>query len=260
MKIAVCVKQTVDTEALVTLNDEGGIDTEGAALIIDPYAEFAVEKAVQLKEEQGGEVIVVTLGSQESLPAIRHALSMGADRAILIDDDVIDESDSRGKARVLSRVLEELEADLIMGGCKSGDTARAQTLPRIATIMGIPQVNMAVDLKVVEGGVIASHEIEDGVENVSVALPAVVSAQQGLAEPRYPNVRDIMQSKKKPIDTRTLGDLGIDPASVDGSSAQIRIESYALKQERAGGRIVEGETPDAVAEVVSALTTEAKVL
>ena len=134
MNIAVCVKQSIDTEAVITLDDQGQVVTEGAALIIDPYAEFAVERAIQLKEEHGGEVVVVAVGDDESIPAIRHALSMGADRAVLIDDVTIDQTNPQAKARVLAAALKTLNPDLIMGGTKSGDTSRAQTLPRIATI------------------------------------------------------------------------------------------------------------------------------
>ena len=98
MNIAVCVKQSIDTEAVITLDDQGQVVTEGAALIIDPYAEFAVERAIQLKEEHGGEVVIVAVGDDESTPAIRHALSMGADRAVLIDDAAIDQTNPQAKA------------------------------------------------------------------------------------------------------------------------------------------------------------------
>lgn len=260
MKIAVCVKQTIDTEAVITLDADGQVVTEGAALIIDPYAEFAVEKAVQLKETQGGEVLIVTVGSQDDVPAIRHALSMGADRAILVEDEAIDLTDPRAKARVLASVLEAEQPDIILGGYKSGDTSHAQTLPRVATIMGVPQVGWITGLEVDGQTALADHELDDGIERVAVQLPALFTAQQGLAEPRYPTVRDIMQSKKKPIDSKDLAALGLDADQVGPSGAQVRVMSYALKPERAGGRIVEGDTPDAVAETAGLLASEAKVL
>lgn len=260
MKIAVCVKQTIDTEAVITLDADGQVVTEGAALIIDPYAEFAVEKAVQLKEAQGGEVLIVTVGSQDDVPAIRHALSMGADRAILVEDEAIDLTDPRAKARVLAAVLEAEQPDVILGGYKSGDTSHAQTLPRVATIMGVPQVGWITGLEVDGQTALADHELDDGIERVAVALPALFTAQQGLAEPRYPTVRDIMQSKKRPIDSKDLAALGLDAHQVGPSGAQVRVMSYALKPERAGGRIVEGDTPDAVAETAGLLASEAKVL
>lgn len=260
MKIAVCVKQTIDTEAVITIDDSGQVVTEGAALIIDPYAEFAVEKAVQLKEAHGGEVVVVTVGSQDDVPAIRHALSMGADRAILVEDAAIDLSNPRAKAKVIAAVLKEEQPDIIMGGYKSGDTSQAQTLPRVATIMGLPQVGWITGLALDGQTALVDHELDDGIERISVALPALFTAQQGLAEPRYPTVRDIMQSKKKPIDTKDLATLGIDVQHVDRSVAQVQVKSYALKPEREGGRIVEGDTPDAVAETANLLANEAKVL
>ena len=260
MNIAVCVKQSIDTEAVITLDDQGQVVTEGAALIIDPYAEFAVERAIQLKEEHGGEVVIVAVGDDESTPAIRHALSMGADRAVLIDDAAIDQTNPQAKARVLAAALKRLNPDLIMGGTKSGDTSRAQTLPRIATILGMPQVSLVVEANLEGESLAVSYETDDGLEKFSVALPAVIAAQQGLAEPRYPNVRDIMKSKKKPIDKMTLADLGLPASEVDSSIRQVAVQSYALKPERKGGRIVEGETADAVKETASLLQSEAKVL
>lgn len=260
MNIAVCVKQSIDTEAVITLDEQGKVVTEGAALIIDPYAEFAVERAIQLKEEHGGEVIVVTIGDDEAIPAIRHALSMGADRALLIDDAVIDQTNPQAKARVLAAALKTLNPDIIMGGTKSGDTSRAQTMPRIAAIMGLPQVSLVVEANLEDNALIVLHEMDDGIEKISLPLPAVIAAQQGLAEPRYPNVRDIMKSKKKPIETLTVADLGLSTEEVGAPAAKVTVQSYALKPERKGGHIIEGELADAVKEVATLLQTEAKVL
>lgn len=260
MKIAVCVKKSIDTEAVITLDADGQVVTECAALIIDPYAEFAVEKAVQLKEAHGGEVVVVTIGTQEDVPAIRHALSMGADRAILVEDDAIDISNPLAKARLIAAVLETEQPDMVLGGYKSGDTSQAQTMPRVASIMGLPQVGWVTGIELEGASALVDHELDDGVEQISVQLPALFTAQQGLAEPRYPTVRDIMQSKKKPIDTMDLAKLGVDAAQVGPEVAQVVVKSYALKPERSGGRIVEGDAPDAVAETASLLANEAKVL
>ncbi len=260
MNIAVCIKQSIDTEAVITLDDKGQVVTEGAALIIDPYAEFAVERAVQLKEEYGGEVIALTIGDEESVPAIRHALSMGVDRAILVEDDAIDQTNPQAKARVLAAVLKTIDVDLVMGGTKSGDTSRAQTMPRVATILGFPQVSLVVEVDVAGESLAVCHETDDGLERFELSMPAVVCAQQGLAEPRYPTVRDIMKSKKKPIDTMAIADLGLTAEEVDASVAKIKVQSYSLKPERQGGRIVEGETPDAVKETTTLLQNEAKVI
>ena len=263
MNIAVCIKQTVDTEAVVCVDAEGHVVTEGQTLVIDPYSEFAVERAVQLKEEHGGEVAVVCVGGSEALPAVRHALSMGADAGYLVDDPARAESDAASCARVLTAALGRISADLVMGGCKSADTSSAQIMPRVAELMGLScvQVVTALEVDPAANTARATREIDDGVAVIDVALPAVITAQQGLAEPRYPNVRSIMQSKKKPVITWTLADLGIDAATVAPEARLTRVVRYREKPARQGGRIVEGET---TAEVVSAtvelLASEAKVI
>lgn len=262
MNIVVCIKQTVDTEAAVAVDAEGRLDAEGQTLVIDPYSEFAVERAVQLKEEHGGEVAVVCVGGAEAVPAVRHALSMGADAGYLVDDPALEEADAAARARVLAAVLERVPANLVMGGCKSADTSSAQTMPRVAELAGLPcvQVVTALEADPATGVLRATREIDDGVAVIEVPMPAVVTAQQGLAEPRYPNVRAIMQSKKKPVTTWTLADLGIEASSVSAETAKTRVLRYRAKPARQGGRIVEGDT---AAEAVSAaveLLASAKVI
>lgn len=262
MDIAVCIKQTVDTEAAVGVDADGRLLADGQTLVIDPYSEFAVERAVQLVEEHGGEVSVVCIGGDDALPAVRHALSMGASAGYLIDDAALEGCDGAARARVLSAALERVPADLVLGGCKSADTASAQTMPRVAALGGLSCVEVATTLEVDPEAATAraTREIDDGVAVVDVPLPAVVTAQQGLAEPRYPNVRAIMQSKKKPVTVWTLGDLGVDAASVGPEAARTRVVRYRAKPARQGGRIVEGETTaEAVAAAVELLASEAKV-
>ena len=162
----------------------------------------------------------------------------------------------------LAAALERVPADLVLGGCKSADTAGAQTMPRLSELRGLPcvQVVTALDVDPAAGVAHATREIDDGVAVVDVALPAVITAQQGLAEPRYPNVRAIMQSKKKPVTVWTLADLGIEDALVDPRARRTRVVRYRPKPARQGGRIVEGETvAEAVAATVELLETEAKV-
>lgn len=253
MKIVVCVKQAVDTEAVLALDEQGGVSKEGQTLVIDPYSEFAVEKAVQIKEAQSAEVVAVCLGDAGSMPVLRHALAMGADSAVLIDDAEAAAADPARKASVLAAAIKDMGADLVMGGCKSSDTGRAQVMVRVAALLGIGCVNTVVGLEV-EGGVLhAVREIDDGVVRIDAALPAAVCAQQGLAEPRYPTVRDIMQSKRKPVATVA--------ASAAEDAAAAEVVSVREKPKRAGGLIVEGETvADAVHRAVDLVRTEAKVL
>ena len=260
MKLVVCVKQTIDTEAVIEIDEQGCVITHGQTLGIDPYSEFAVERAVQLKEEQGAEVIVVCIGGPEALPTLRYALSMGADCGYLIDDPAAQGSDAAGRALILAAAVRSLAPDLVLGGCKSADTASAQVMPRVATLLSFPPVSVVTALAIDGQTVHATREIDDGIEHVDVSLPAVITAQQGLAEPRYPNVRDIMQSKKKPVTFWTLADLGVDPVLVGPSAAKLIPIRYRTKPTRVGGRVVEGEIHEVVAETVSLLGSEAKVI
>ena len=218
MNIVVCVKQVMDTEALIELDDSGEVITEGRTQIIDPYGEFAVEKAVQLKEQLGGEVTCLCYGDDGCTSAIRHALAMGADKAVLIEDDAWRCVDAAQCAAELAGALK----DMVTGSEATAD------------------------------GVKASCEIDDGVEICEYKLPVIIAAQQGLAEPRYPSVRDVMQARRKPIERK---------APAGGSQPVLAVAGRDLKGARSGGRIIEGDTvADAVAQAASLLRSEAKVI
>lgn len=252
MNIVVCVKQVMDTEALIELDGNGEVITEGRTQIIDPYGEFAVEKAVQIKEQVGGEVTCLCYGDDGCTSAIRHALAMGADKAVLIEDDAWRSVDAAQCAAELAAALKDMNADIIMGGWTSGDTASAQVMGRISAILGIPYANMVTGLETTDGGVKASCEIDDGTEVCEYTLPVIVAAQQGLAEPRYPSVRDVMQARRKPIERKS---------PVGGTQPVLSVEGRELKGARSGGRIIEGDTTaDVVAETARLLRSEAKVI
>lgn len=252
MNIVVCVKQVMDTEALIELDGNGEVITEGRTQIIDPYGEFAVEKAVQIKEQLGGEVTCLCYGDDGCTSAIRHALAMGADKAVLIEDDAWRSVDATQCAAELAAALKDMNADIIMGGWTSGDTASAQVMGRVSAILGIPCANMATSLEAADGGVKVSCEIDDGTEVCEYSLPVIVAAQQGLAEPRYPSVRDVMQARRKPIERKS---------PVGGSQPVLSVEGRELKGARSGGRIIEGDTTaDVVAETARLLRSEAKVI
>jgi electron transfer flavoprotein beta subunit len=260
LKIVVCAKQTFDTEAVISLDANGQINSDGITLILDPYSEFAVEEAIRMKEKHGGEVVILTIGKPSAQTAVRHCLAMGADSAILITDPALDGGDASATAAVLAKALQKLNPDIILGGFKSADIASAQVMPRIAEIMNIPHVNVVTKIELENGKAVATREIDDGVELIEVTLPAIFTAQQGLAEPRYPSVKGIMQSKKKPITNWTLADVGVDSNTVGAAAAKVKVLKYTLKEARKGGRIIEGEVPDVTAEVVKLTRTEAKVI
>ena len=255
MNIVVCVKQVIDTEALIELDGAGSVVREGQTLVIDPYSEFAVERAVQLKEEHGGTVTLLCLGDGDCLAAVRHGLAMGADEAVLVEDDQWHERDAAQAAALLAEAAGDLDADLVMGGWKSGDTAAAQVMGRMAARLGWPVATMATACEVTGDGVRVACEVDDGVEVVDLPLPAVVAAQQGLAEPRYPSVRDVMGARRKSIQTRPAGDL-----AAAAQPCPVTVVSRSLKPARSGGRIVEGTAAEAAAETARLLAEEAKAL
>ena len=255
MNIVVCVKQVVDTEAVIALDGAGEVELTGQTMVIDPYSEFAVERAVQLKEELGGTVTLLTLGSQDCLAAVRHGLAMGADAAVLIAADQWTARDAAQAAALLAEAASTMGAALVMGGWKSGDTAAAQVMGRMAAIMGLPLANMATGLSVEGDAIVAECEVDDGVETARLTLPAVVAAQHGLAEPRYHSVRAVMQARRRGAEVRPGADL-----AAAAEPTTVTVVSRELKPGRSGGRIVAGEAPEAVAETVRLLAEEAKVL
>jgi electron transfer flavoprotein beta subunit len=256
MRSIVCVKQVIDTEAVITLEGTGEVIREGQTMVIDPYSEFSVERAVQLKEEQGGEVTLLCLGDQECLSAVRHGLAMGADDAILIEDDNWFNRTPSFVAAALAAVIKDREADFVMGGWKSGDTAHAQVMGRVAALLHLPYATMVTHLDVEGSAVTCTCEVDDGLEVVEIPLPAVVAAQQGLAEPRYPSVRDVMQARRKKPEILPIDSLDFPHES----RAQVRVVERALKPARTGGRVLEGEVTEVVAETARLLVEEAQVL
>jgi len=260
MNIVVLVKQTFDTEAKIVLDSNGNIDPEGVNLVLDPYSEFAVEEGIRIKERLGGEVTILCVGPDSAQTAIRQAFAMGADKGVLIRDERLAGGDSGSTARVLAAALKKIPHDIILAGFKSVDNGTAQMVPRVAELLNIPHVHVVTKIDLEGGKAIATKEIDDGFELIEVALPAIFSAQQGLAEPRYPNMKGIMQAKKKPLEVWTLDELGIDPAMVGAVASKTKVIQYTLPSPRKGGRIIEGEVAEATRELVQLTRNEAKVV
>lgn len=255
MNIVVCLKQTFDTEAKITLDAGGQIERKGVSLIMNPYDEFAVEEALRLKEKDGGEVTVISVGESSAQDALRQALAMGADKAVLVDPGDV-ELDEYATATILAKAISGLEYDIILGGFRAIDDGSAQVAGRVAEILNVPVVNVVTKLEVEGGKAVATREIEGGSELVEVALPAVFTAQKGLNEPRYPSMKGIMKAKKKPMQKMTLADLGLD-GQVE---AKVKALSYSLPEPRKAGKIIPGEAAEAARELAKLLREEAKVI
>ncbi|MDA8194113.1 MAG: electron transfer flavoprotein subunit beta/FixA family protein [Thermaerobacter sp.] len=255
MKILVMVKQVPDTATRIRINSDGtGIATDGIKWIINPYDEFALEEALRLREKFGGEVVAVALGPSRVEEAIRQSLAMGADRAVHIKTEA--ELDASLVAEALGAVAREEGFDLILTGKQAVDDDAAQVGARLAVVLGVPQVTVVLKLEVDAESrrVRAERELEGASEMVEAPLPAVLTAQRGLNEPRYPTLPNIMKAKRKPVTVKTLEELGV------GTVLQARVMALTLPSERPAGRILEGEPEETVRELVRLLHEEAKVL
>ncbi len=250
MKIAVCVKRVPDSEARIKVSgDAKGIDAAGVKFVLNPYDEFAVEEALKLKEAAGsGEVVAVSVGGDATQETIRTALAMGADKGVLLKTDAAG-LDPLPVARALAAELKDGAYDLILFGKVAIDDYSHGVGVMTAELLELPCVSAIAELEIADGKGKAEREIEGGVEVVEFALPAVVTADKGLNEPRYPALRGIMMAKKKPLEVK---DILLDAGGIE-------VQGLAYPPERQAGRIV-GEGADAVPALIEALRNEAKVL
>jgi len=258
--IVVLLKQVPATESLIQVAEDGvSIKTDELKWVINPYDEFAVEEALRIREAQGGTVTLLSVGPDKAVEAIRTALAMGADKGILVNDPAALGLGALATARVLAAALKALSWDLIIAGQRAVDRDQFQVGPAVAEFLDIPNVSLVIKAEV-DGGTLRCHRtIEGGTVVAETALPALFTTQRGLNEPRYASLPGIMKAKKKPLETKTLADLGVDPASLD--TPKVGIVALFPPPERSGGRIIEGETAaEKAAALVQALHEEAKVI
>ncbi|UOR11988.1 electron transfer flavoprotein subunit beta/FixA family protein [Halobacillus amylolyticus] len=257
MNIYVLLKRTFDTEEKISISN-GRIEEDGAEFIINPYDEYAVEEAINLRDEHGGEVTVVTIGEEDSEKQLRTALAMGADKAVLINtEDDLEEGDQYTTVKILEAFFADREVDIILGGNVAIDEASGQVGPRLAERLDIPFVTTITSIKVDGEKVQIERDVEGDVEKVETTLPLLVTCQQGLNEPRYPSLPGIMKAKKKPLEELEIDDLDLDEDDVEPKT---KTTTIFLPPEKQAGKVLEGETEDQVKELVSLLKTEAKVL
>jgi electron transfer flavoprotein beta subunit len=250
MKIAVCVKRVPDSETRVKIAADGKtLDEAGVKFVPNPYDEFAIEEALQRRDAAGGgEVVVLSLGPPAAQDTIRAALAMGADRGVLLQTDRIP-ADGLEVAKALANELRHGGYDLIMCGKMAIDDYNQQVGPMVATLLDVPCVTAVARLAIDGRRGTAEREVEGGIEVVDFPLPAVLTTEKGLNEPRFPALKGIMAAKKKPLDAKpiTLGAGGLD------------VLAMTPPAERTAGRIV-GEGAAAVTELVRLLREEAKVV
>lgn len=259
MNVAVCISQVPDTESKIKLASDGRrIDENGLKFIVSPYDEFALEEGIRIKEAKGGDVTVISFGPERVAQALRECLARGATKAVHIKGESAD-ADSLGIAKVLAAAIRDGGYDLILFGKLGVGTDNALVGPMVAELLDLPHVNVVTHLEIGEGKLTAHREIEGADEIIESPLPAVITAQKGLNEPRYASLKGIMAAKKIAIDTRTLTDLGLQESDVLNQRA--RVVKLEFPPEKQAGRKIDASDPAAAArEIVKYIREEAKAL
>lgn len=259
MNSVVCISHVPDTESRIKVAADGRkVDEAGLKFIVSPYDEFALEEAIRLKEKSPGDVTVITYGPDRAQQALREALARGATKALHVKGDSTD-ADSLGVAKVLAAAIKSVPHDLVFLGKQGVGTDNALVGPMLAELLGYPQVNVVTHLEVGDGKLTAHREIEGAEEVLEAPMPAVVTAQKGMNEPRYASLKGIMAAKKIAIDTKSLADLGLDEADV--LNQRVKVVKLEMPVEKSGGKKIDGGDAAAAAqEIVKYIRDQAKAL
>ncbi len=249
MKVLVAVKRVIDYNVKIRVKaDNSDVDLTNVKMAMNPFCEIAVEEAVRLKEKGvASEIVVVSIGPKEAQEQLRTALALGADRAILVE--TADKVDSLGVAKILAKIVEEEQPGMVIMGKQSIDSDNNQTGQMLGALTGMPQGTFASEVVVDGESVNVTREIDGGLQTVALNLPAIVTTDLRLNEPRYASLPNIMKAKRKPLDTKSPADLGVDVAS---KVKTLKVEPPA---ERSAGIKV-----GSVDELVEKLKNEAKVI
>jgi electron transfer flavoprotein beta subunit len=262
MDIVVLVKQVPDTESLVQVAADGvSIKKDEIKWVMNPYDEIAVEEALRIREAKGGTVTIVSVGAQKAQETVRTALAMGADKGLLVNDPKAEGSDALGTARILAAAVKSLPCDLVIAGQRAVDEDNYQVGAALAELLDIPHVSLVVKAEVLDGKIRCHRTVEGGTVVVEAPLPMLFTTQRGLNEPRYASLPGIMKAKKKPLEVKTVADLGVDAARVGVAGRKVVVKALRLPPQRKAVRMIAGETPEAVAaELVRVLHEEARLI
>jgi electron transfer flavoprotein beta subunit len=246
----VCVKHIPDPNVPGEM-DGDVLKRDGVQGVLDPGDEFGIEAALLLKAAHGGEVTVVSMGPEPAQEAVRRALSMGADRSILVTDDALRGADALITARVLAAAIKRVEYDIVIAGVESTDGYTGTMPSSLAEFLGLPQLTFANAIEVEDGVVSVHRQTSSGYHVVECSLPALVTVTAGVNEPRYPSFKGIMAAKKKPQEQLSLADLSLDAGQL---SSNQRVEELTSEEERRAGEVVadDGEGASRIADFLKA--------
>jgi electron transfer flavoprotein beta subunit len=256
VNIIACVKQVPDTEAQIKVKADGsGIEEGQIKWVMNPYDEFGVEEALKIKEKNGGNVTIVTLGPARAMETIRTALAMGADKGVHICDPAFDNADAFVVSNALAAVIKTLPHDIIFCGQRAIDDDSGQVGAMLAEALGVPQLTVVTKCDFAGSTVKVVRPIEGAQVVIEASLPCVVTAQKGLNEPRYASLPGIMKAKKKPVDVKNAAALGI------ATEAKAKVAKTVPPPARPPGKIVSGDDPaQKAAELGRLLREEAKAI
>lgn len=260
MKILTTVKKVVDVELTIRVAD-GAIVEDGLQYVTNAWDENAVEAAVQLKENNAAETTLVSIGGGDNTDIIRRCYAMGIDSGIHVDDPALKKADAPMFARILQKVFEAGDYDLVITGKQAQDTDNGQTGIMLAEYLGLPCVSNVVAIRVKDDAHVEVSRLGDaGTEIVELTLPAVVTVSDSINEPRLPQMRGIMMAKKKPIQSMDLAALGMSPDDVGPAAVKSEIVEFTASKTRQAGQKFEGDPSEITARVVGLLADEANVL
>ncbi len=252
MKVMVCLKQVPHQDARLDVNSDGTwIQEDNIKFEINSYDTYAIEEALRLKDAGDAEVVVVSIGPDRVTQALRTALGMGADRAVHINDPAAQVADALGSAKILAAVAREVGADIIFTGLMADDDNASAIPPMLAELLDMPSATGVVATDISEGSIKVERELEGGaLEVVDLPKPCLIAIQTGANQVRYASLKGIMQAKKKPVDVKTLADLGL-ADSVGGDHNKTTINKIYIPARGDSAEILEGSTDEVVAQLVT---------
>jgi electron transfer flavoprotein beta subunit len=266
MNIIVCIKQVIDPEAppasfKIDPSSNKVVPPPGVSPVIDPYAEYAVEAALKLKDAVGGKITAISLGTNQLRDVVKKSLAMGADDLILLEDEAFDGGDSWSIAYALAMSIKKIgEYDVVFCGREASDWNAGQVGSGIAEILGLPSVTLAKKIDVADGKVKIERATDEGYEVIEVSLPALITVSHEIGEPRYPTIKGIMAAKKKEPIIWKQADIGVESSQIGAAGRRTKLLKLFQPVREGKCEIIEGESPEEVAVNLALKLREAKVL
>jgi len=255
VNVIVLAKYVPNPNGTPEIGEDFRLKREGVEGALDPGDEYGVEAGLQLADQQGGEVTIVSMGPEVAMGGVRKALSMGAHKAVVVTDDALKGADALATARVLAKAIEKTGFDLVIAGVESTDGYTGTMPMTLAELLGVPCATFARKIELADGTLRVERQTEAGYDVVECPLPAVVTVTAGVNNPRYPTLKGIMQAKQKPVDRLSVSDLGLSADDVEATQEVSGIEAAAAK---AAGEIVEDDGSGAAR--IAQFLQEAKVI